>query len=109
MTPSINAQSTYTEGRILLAIQALKTGQISGIRPAARAFNVPYATLRMRRAGIISRRDLKPNSMKLIVTKEAAIVRYILELDARGFSPPLNAVREMANKLLIKRGRDPVK
>jgi len=30
--------------------------------------------------------------MKLTVTEEEAIKRYILELDLRGFAPPLNAV-----------------
>jgi hypothetical protein len=47
-----------------------------------------------------------PNSIKLIVFEEEAIKKYIFELDLRGFAPPLNAVREMANKLLAKQGRD---
>ena len=32
------------------------------------------------------------------------IVRYILELDTRGFAPTYEAVRDMADKLLAARG-----
>jgi hypothetical protein len=32
------------------------------------------------------------------------IVRHILELDSRGFAPTLDAVRDMADKLLTERG-----
>jgi len=46
--------------------------------------------------------------MKLTVTEEEAIKRYILKLDLRRFAPPLNAIQEMANKLLAKRWMDPV-
>jgi len=44
--------------------------------------------------------------MKLTVTEEEAIKRYILELDLRGFAPPLNTIQEMANKLLAERWMD---
>ena len=32
------------------------------------------------------------------------IVRHILELDSREFAPTLDAMRDMADKLLAKRG-----
>ena len=32
------------------------------------------------------------------------IVRYILDLDLRGFAPSLDAVQDIADKLLSKRG-----
>jgi hypothetical protein len=41
--------------------------------------------------------------MKLTATEEEVIKQYILELDLRGFAPLLNAVQEMANKLLAER------
>ena len=46
--------------------------------------------------------------MKLLGTEEEAIKQYILKLNLRGFAPLLNAVQEMANKLLAEWGRDPV-
>ena len=67
-------------------------------------YNVPEATLRRRRAGTASRRDTMPNSTKLLPIEESSIVDFVLELDSRGFAPPVNAVREMANKLLAARG-----
>ena len=42
------------------------------------------------------------------MTKEEAIKQYILKLDLRGFTPPLNTIQEIANKLLAKQWRDPV-
>ena len=36
------------------------------------------------------------------------IIKYILDLDTRGFSPTYNAVRDVANLLLLKRGGCPV-
>jgi hypothetical protein len=46
------------------------------------------------------------NRIKLTVSKEKAIKEYILNLNLKGFAPPLNAVREIANKLLVRRGGD---
>ena len=92
MSPPTNLQSTSKEARIQLAIQALDTKQIYGVRRTARTFNVPLSSLQTRRAGTTPRRDTKPNSIKLTVTEEEAIKRYILKLDLRGFAPPLNAI-----------------
>ena len=36
------------------------------------------------------------------------IIRYILDLDLRGFAPSLNAIYKMVNKLLTKRGASKV-
>ena len=61
-------------------------------------------TLRDRRAGKPARRDCQPNSKKLTELEEEVIVRYILDLDTRGFAPTYAAVRDMADKLLAARG-----
>ena len=92
MSPPTNILPVSREARIQLTIQALDTGQIYGLRHAARNFDVPFSSLQTRRAGTTSRRDTKPKSMKLTATEEEAIKQYILELDSRGFAPPLNAV-----------------
>lgn len=108
MPPPINAQSLQKEGRIQLAIQALDQGQICSIRKAARINDVFYETLHSRRAGIASRRDISPNSIKLLTSEEESIVEYIFELDFQESASPLNAVREMANILIAARHRDSV-
>ena len=60
--------------------------------------------MRRRRAGIAARCDCEPKSKKLTKLKEEVIVRYILDLDSCGFAPTLGPVRDMADKLLTKRG-----
>ena len=44
------------------------------------------------------------NSRKLIILEEEAIVRYILDLDSRVFPPRRSAIKDIANRLLTKRG-----
>jgi hypothetical protein len=101
-------QLRCNEADILLAISAIDQGQIRSENKAAAIFNVPQSTLNDRRAGKAARRDCQPKSKKLTELEEEVIVRHILELDSRGFAPSLNAVREMANKLLSARGAEHV-
>ena len=46
--------------------------------------------------------------MKLTLNEEEAITKRILDLDSQGLPPTLRLVRDMANKLLSERQRDPV-
>ena len=94
----------FKEADIQLAISSIQSKQIQGNRPAAAVYDVPETTLRRRRAGIPARRDCQPNSRKLSQREEEVIVRYILDLDTRGFAPTYAAVRVMADSLLAARG-----
>ncbi|KFY92753.1 hypothetical protein V500_04042, partial [Pseudogymnoascus sp. VKM F-4518 (FW-2643)] len=67
-TPSIQ------EGRIVLAIQAIKQGHIQSVWAAATSYDVPYSTLYRRFCGMTSRRDSTPNSRKLTPYEESALV-----------------------------------
>jgi hypothetical protein len=96
-------QSSSNEVDIQLAISSLNTNQIQSKRRAAATFNVPESTLRDRRAGRPARRDCQPNARKLTQVEEEVIVRYILDLDLRGFAPTYAAVRDMADSLLAAR------
>ena len=42
---------TNPEGRIVLAVQAIKKGQIQNIRAAAESYDIPWETLRDRLNG----------------------------------------------------------
>ncbi|KAH8621966.1 hypothetical protein IG631_23361 [Alternaria alternata] len=97
-------QLLSNEADVQLAILSINAQQIQGNRPAAAIYNVAEATLRRRRAGIPARRDCQPNSRKLTEREEQVIIRYILDLDTRGFAPTYEAVRDMADKLLATRG-----
>ena len=65
--------SAKQEGRILLAIQAFKTQEISSIREAARRFNTPKATLRRRLYSVQNRAISRANNYKLTETKEESL------------------------------------
>jgi hypothetical protein len=69
-----NALPSHQEGRILLALQAYRSGQFKNLRRAADAYDVPVRKLRRRDAGMPLRRDIQPNSQKLTLTKESTIV-----------------------------------
>lgn len=79
--------SIEQEGGILLAIQAIKTQQISAIREAARRFNVPRSTLSTRLQGVQNRANSRANSHKLTEIEEQSLQNWILSLDDRGAAP----------------------
>jgi hypothetical protein len=108
MAPPNLAQHASCEANIHLATLALDTNQIQTERRAAATFEVSRATLHRRRNGKPARRDCQPNSKKLTQQEEEVIVKYILDLDLRGYSPTYAAVRDMANKLLLARSGCPV-
>ena len=89
--------------RMLLALRATENSQDPNILAISKAYNVPEATLRHRRAGRPSRRDIPANSRKLTDLEEKTIVQYIIELCARAFHPRLSYVEDMANRLLRER------
>ena len=103
-----NAQSTYKEGKLYLAIKATQTTLPNSTRHASNAFNVPQTTLREQRNRTLAQRDCEPNSKNLSKLEEEAIVARILELDARGIGATRTIVAEMADDLLAARGEGPV-
>jgi hypothetical protein len=90
------------EADVQLAVSSIKSHQIQSNRRAATVYNVSERTIRRRRAGKLARRDCQPNSKKLTQLEEEVIVSHILDLDLRGFAPTYAAVRDMANKLLVR-------
>ncbi|KAF7181278.1 hypothetical protein CNMCM7691_000496 [Aspergillus felis] len=111
MPPKARTNSRDTiekEGRILLAISALKKQEISNIREAARVYNIPRSTLQDRLRGKTFRNEARANSHKLTQSEEESLVRWILSIDQRGAAPRPSYVREMANILLAKRGTTPI-
>ena len=64
----------YNEGKVSLAILAIKYDQLLSKRLAAEIYNVSRTTLRRRRAGTALWRDYKPNLKKLTKPEELAII-----------------------------------
>ena len=96
------------EGRVILALDALKRDKKLSLRAAAKLYNILAATLSNRRASRPIRRDTMPNSKKLTKSKEEAIVQYIIKLDSRSFPPRLYSVEDIANQLLYIRDAPPI-
>ena len=96
-------QLVSIEADVQLAISSITAKQIKSSRSAAAIYSVAETTLRCRRAGRPARRDCQPNSKKLTQLEEETIVKYILDLNLRGFAPTYAVVRDMANRLLAAR------
>ena len=95
------------EGKILLALQGIQKKQIKSLRAAAKLYDIPYTTLRLRATGVSSRVDTRASGYKLTKLEEDSLVEWILSLDSRGAAPRPSTVREMANILLAARGETP--
>jgi hypothetical protein len=108
MQPQQRQSNALKERQIQLALWALEQDATLSLRRAAAIYNVPLTTLHHRRAGRPSRVDIMPNSRNLTNAEEQVVVTYILELVARGESPRLAAVTNMANYLREERGLAPV-
>jgi hypothetical protein len=91
------------EGRLLLAIQAIKKDTSVSFRAAGKIYNVSETTIRKRLQGRLARRDILANLRKLTDSEESAILKYIIDLDSRTFPLRLSSVEDMANLLLTTR------
>jgi hypothetical protein len=103
MAPQPSTRSGSNEAQTILACQALKNDASISVRQAAELYRVERTRIRRRRAGVASRRDCEANSKRLTKLEEEVIIEFIIDLDARGFSPTLAAVRDMANSVLRTR------
>ena len=92
------------EARIILAIEAIRTSKSLSQRSAAKIYRVPLSTLFDRIASRTYRPESKTNSLKLTELEEEIIIRYILDLDLRGFAPRLTSIKDIVNLLLESRG-----
>jgi hypothetical protein len=92
--PPIRSQSSQNrveqEGRILLAIQAIKNQEIASIQEVANRFNVPRTTLRRRLAGYTNRSETIKNSFAAagLVPYDPDRVISKLDIHLRTPTPP---------------------
>jgi hypothetical protein len=101
--------SLEQEGRILLALSALKNGEICSLRQAAVIYDIPRSTtLRDRRKGIQMKAEKHAIGLKLSTNEEESLVKWILDLDKCGLPPWPSLVQHMANHLLSEHGNQQV-
>ena len=91
------------ESQIILAIQAIQKNPKLSYRQAAAIYNISRTTLQRRMNGKHARRDIRANNTRLTELEEKTLVRYILDLDSRGFAPRLHDVEDMANVITASR------
>ena len=96
------------EANILLAMEAIRMNRKLSMRRAAEMYQVSKTTLLARMSGRIPAPEKRNARHNLTLTEEETLVQYILELDARGFPPQINYVRDIANRLLAARHKKPV-
>ena len=96
--------STSTkEGRMTLAIEAIRTTKKMLIRAAAKAYDVFESFIRNQMKDITSLTERRHDRHLLTPTEEETLVRHILDLDSRGFAPRISDVEDMTNFLLATR------
>jgi hypothetical protein len=91
------------EARIILAMEAIRKDPQLSRRRAARIYEVPETSLRHRMNGRVAKASQRPATHTLTITEEDSIVRYIIDLDSRGFPPRIDSIEDMANLLLTTR------
>ena len=108
MSQSKRVQISSNEGRILLALSAVQSGQCKSPSAASKMYSVPRNTLYRRINGQTSREDYTPTNKRLSLIEEEVIVKNILKLDAQGLSPTIAIVKEMADSICKAKGAPPV-
>ena len=110
--PPIRAQSsrnsTEQEGRLLLAIQAIKNQEISSVHKAVCIYKVSETTLHQHCHGIRNRAISHTNSHKLTEIEEQSLQKWIISLDDCGAAPRPSTIQETANLLLKAHRTTPV-
>jgi hypothetical protein len=91
------------EVRIIMVIEAIRSTKKMSCRRAAKLYDVPPSTLRDRINGAPPRSEYRHKSHNLDELEELVLVRYILDMDERGFAPRLAGVEDMANYILESR------
>jgi hypothetical protein len=80
-----NIEIQTQETRIILAIKAIRSSKKLSKRYITKIYKILYATFSYRITSRTYRPESKTNYYKLTDLEEDTIIRYILDLDSRGF------------------------
>jgi predicted HTH domain antitoxin len=97
-------QIQTNEARIILVIEAIRSSSKISIRRAATFYEIPRSSFSYRLAGRIPCNKTEVNCYKLTEIEKEVIIRYILDLDTRGFAPRLASIKDIANYILESQG-----
>jgi hypothetical protein len=96
------------EAKVFLALQAIQSSQKISLRRAAQIYEVPRVTLARRARGTQPQAGRRDKQRPLTEPEEEEVIRHVIDLDARGFSPRIDHIRDMANRLRETRGALPI-
>jgi hypothetical protein len=99
-----NIEIQTQETRIILAIETIRSSKKLNKRRIAKIYKILYVIFSYRITSWTYRPESKTNYYKLTDLEKDMIVRYILDLDSRGFAPRLVSIKDIANLLLESRG-----
>jgi hypothetical protein len=99
-----NIEIQTQETRIILAIKAIRSSKKLNKRYIAKIYKILYMIFSYRITSRTYCPESKTNCYKLTDLEEDIIVRYILDLDSRGFAPYLASIKDITNLLLESRG-----
>ena len=87
------------ENQIQSAITVYNTKQYRSIGKAARAFEIPYSTMKDCLSGASSRAQARETQQNLSNAEKKILIRWITRLTITRFSVSLKLVLEMAEKI----------
>jgi len=96
------------EANIILAIKAIHRDPGISIQQAAKIYKVSKTTLHTRLRGRAATREKRNARHILTSSKEETLIKHVIDLDSRGFSPRIDSIRDMANILLTMRQAAPI-
>jgi hypothetical protein len=74
-------EALQKEGRLLLALQAYKLGQIKTLEAAAKIYDVPPMTARRRAASVQLKRSSRASNCLLTPVQEDSLRQWVLSID----------------------------
>ncbi|KAJ5522840.1 hypothetical protein N7513_003163 [Penicillium frequentans] len=98
---------TEQENRLLLAIEAMKSGEYTSAAAAAKYWKVPVSTLKARIKGRESATEKRASGHIFTQMEEQSIENWLLDMVSRGAALTLPMLRDMANLLLSARKKAP--
>jgi hypothetical protein len=99
-----NIEIQTQETRIILVIKVIRSSKKLNKHRTAKIYKILYANFSYKITSRTYYPKSKTNCHKLTNLEKDTIIRYILDLDSRGFAPRLTSIKDIANLLLESRG-----
>jgi hypothetical protein len=96
--------SQIQEARIILAIEAIRIFKKLNYSITAQFYNILYSIFINKINNRFIIREYPVLSLKLTKLEEDIIIRYIFDIDKKGFAPRITSIEDIANYILESQG-----